>query len=193
MSSTTAIIYGRGFETGNITLQNTLAFIARHKNALRDDKLIEEAFQRNAAEYKSIFSIIADTIEVIDVWEIPENVTSYNYDELISDNITVDAIHVILEQIHSIDDIYEPEDVYPAVIADIIRLETGLPVCYQHGQDECEGESSILLQEKNPWYMTDVERNLKNSDQFDMLIAPYTKELGLDPSDIDDLKIEYYG
>ena len=81
------------------------------------------------------------------------------------------------------------EEMYPVIIAEVIANETNIRVQFEHGQEECEGEPSILFAECNPWHLNNTEKALNTTAEFDAILEPYLKELGLDISDIDNLKM----
>lgn len=105
----------------------------------------------------------------------------------------MNLIRPVLYNIWKVNEILEMEEMYPVIIAEVISNETNVRVQFEHGQEECEGEPSILFTECNPWYLNKTEKALNTTAEFDAILEPYIKELGLDISDIDNLKIEYYG
>lgn len=177
MSSSTAIIYGRGFETNKIRFKTVLEFIVSHHETIYK-KIDNGAFIANSA-----MDIALD--------QIPDDFKAEDYEDL--PIATMYDVRAVLYGIHKVNDIYEMEEMYPLIIAAVISAETNIRVQFEHGQDECEGNPSILFAESNPWYLNETERAIKTTSEFDAILEPYLKELGLDVSDIEDLKIEYYG
>lgn len=81
-------------------------------------------------------------------------------------------------------------DSLTATIADIISVETGLPIAYYPPTEDNE-EESILYERAYPWEMNDKERNLTR-DELIAIFEKYAKEL--DPNiEVDDaIALEFY-
>lgn len=182
MSSSTSIIYGRGFATGSISLKTVLQFMQNHIESLTNPDF-------DCSKYSTT---VADIVYGCDLSKLPDDFTPY-------DDVPEDAhldIEKLFDALNKILKVEQAEDHYAFVIARIINIENpGAALQYEIAQsDECEGEPSILLAESLPWNMTAFQRTVFSSiDTFDKFLKPYLDELGLEPYCIDDIKIEYYG
>lgn len=177
MSSSTAIIYGRGFETNKIRFKTVLRFIQNHYQTIRNNIPNGNFIVKYALEIN--LDSIPDDFEAKDYKDLPIPV--------------LNLIRPVLYNIWKVNEILEMEEMYPVIIAEVISNETNVRVQFEHGQEECEGEPSILFAECNPWHLNNTEKTLNTTAEFDAILEPYIKELGLDISDIDNLKIENYG
>ena len=81
-------------------------------------------------------------------------------------------------------------DSLTATIADIITVETGLPIAYYPPAEDNE-EESILYEQTYPWEMNDKERNL-TKDELITMFEKYAKELDSNIEVDDDIRLEYY-
>ena len=172
MSSSTAIIYGRGFETNKIRFKTVLQFIKNHYQTIQNNIPNGNFIVKYALEIN--LDSIPDDFEAKDYKDLPIPV--------------LNLVRQVLYNIWKVNEILEMEEMYPVIIAEVISNETNVRVQFEHGQEECEGEPSILFAECN-----NTEKALNTTAEFDAILEPYLKELGLDISDIDNLKIEYYG
>lgn len=176
MSTSTSIIYGRGFETEKLSLKTILQFVKNHEAA--------------------VISSVKNGKEII------EKLSKVNFDELsdkahASDNLpkTVDDVLDTLAEFDESGNSSELND-YAGIIAEIINTENNdtIRLQFERAQsDECEGKPSVLLSEQMPWNLSEQERSLTTEEAFDEFLLPYVEELGLTKDDIDYLKIEYYG
>lgn len=182
MSSSTSIIYGRGFATGSISLKTVLQFMQNHIESLANPDF-------GCFKYSTT---VANIVYGCDLSKLPDDFTPY-------DDVPED-VHLDMEKLfgalNNILETEQAEDHYAFVIARIINIENpGAALQYEIAQsNECEGEPSILLAEALPWNMTKFQRIVFSSiDTFDKFLKPYLDELGLKPCCIDDIKIEYCG
>lgn len=81
-------------------------------------------------------------------------------------------------------------DSLTAIIADIMSVETGLPIAYYPPAEDDDHES-ILYEQAYPWEMNDKERNL-TKDELTTMFEKYAKELDSNIKVDDDIKLEYY-
>lgn len=81
-------------------------------------------------------------------------------------------------------------DSLTAIIADIMSVETGLPIAYYPPAEDDDHES-ILYEQAYPWEMNDKERNL-TKDELITMFEKYAKELDSNIEVDDDIKLEYY-
>ena len=81
-------------------------------------------------------------------------------------------------------------DSLTAIIADIMSVETGLPIAYYPPAEDDDHES-ILYEQAYPWEMNDKERNL-TKDELTTMFEKYTKELDSNIEIDDDIRLEYY-
>lgn len=81
-------------------------------------------------------------------------------------------------------------DSLTAIIADIMNIETGLPIAY-YPPTENGDQESILYEQAYPWEMNDKERNL-TKDELITMFEKYAKELDSNIEVDDDIKLEYY-
>ena len=82
-------------------------------------------------------------------------------------------------------------DSLTAIIADIISVETGLPIAY-YPPVEDDDKESILYERAYSWEMNDKERNL-TKDELIAMFKKYTKELDSNIEVEDNIRLEYYG
>lgn len=82
-------------------------------------------------------------------------------------------------------------DSLTAIIADIMSVETGLPIAYYPPAEDDDHES-ILYEQAYPWEMNDKERNL-TKDELTTMFEKYAKELDSNIEVDDDIRLEYYG
>ena len=82
-------------------------------------------------------------------------------------------------------------DSLTAIIADIMSVETGLPIAYYPPAEDDDRES-ILYDRAYSWEMNDKEKNL-TKDELTTLFEKYAKELDSNIEVDDDIKLEYYG
>ena len=78
-----------------------------------------------------------------------------------------------------------------ATIADIMSVETGLPIAY-YPPTEDDNHEFILYERAYPWKMNDKERNL-TKDEIIAIFEKYINELGPNIKMDDDIRLEYYG
>ena len=81
-------------------------------------------------------------------------------------------------------------DSLTAIIADIMNIETGLPIAYQPPVEDDDKES-ILYERAYSWEMNDKERNL-TKDELIAMFKKYTKELDSNIEVDDNIRLEYY-
>ena len=81
-------------------------------------------------------------------------------------------------------------DSLTAIIADIMSVETGLPIAY-YPPAEDDDQESILYERAHPWEMSDKERNL-TKDELITMFEKYAKELDSNIEIDDDIRLEYY-
>ena len=81
-------------------------------------------------------------------------------------------------------------DSLTAIIADIMSVETGLPIAYYPPAEDDDHES-ILYEQAYPWEMNDKERNL-TKDEITTMFEKYAKELDSNIEVDDDIRLEYY-
>ena len=81
-------------------------------------------------------------------------------------------------------------DSLTATIADIITVETGLPIAYYPPAEDDDHES-ILYEQAYPWEMNDKEKNL-TKDELIVVFEKYAKELDSNIEVDDDIRLEYY-
>ena len=81
-------------------------------------------------------------------------------------------------------------DSLTAIIADIMSVETGLPIAYYPPAEDDDHES-ILYEQAYPWEMNDKERNL-TKDELTTMFEKYAKELDSNIEVDDDIRLEYY-
>lgn len=81
-------------------------------------------------------------------------------------------------------------DSLTAIIADIMSVETGLPIAYYPSTEDDDRES-ILYEQAYPWEMNDKERNL-TKDELTAMFEKYAKELDSNIEVDDDIRLEYY-
>ena len=82
-------------------------------------------------------------------------------------------------------------DSLTAIIADIMSVETGLPIAY-YPPAEDDNHESILYERAYSWEMSDKERNL-TKDELTTMFEKYAKELDSNIEVDDDIRLEYYG
>lgn len=182
MSQSTSIIYGRGFATDDISLKTVLQFMQNHIESITD-------YDFGSHKYRTA---VANIIYGCDLSKLPDDFMPYDD---VPEDVHLDT-EALFNALNGILKIEQAEDHYAFVIARIINIENpGAALQYEIAQsDECEGGPSILLSEAMPWHMTAFQKTVfASSDTFDKFLEPYLNELGLEPSCIDDIKIEYYG
>ena len=81
-------------------------------------------------------------------------------------------------------------DSLTAIIADIMSVETELPIAY-YPPTEDDDHESILYEQAYPWEMNDKERNL-TKDELIVVFEKYAKELDSNIEVDDDIRLEYY-
>lgn len=81
-------------------------------------------------------------------------------------------------------------DSLTAIIADIMSVETGLPIAYYPPAEDDDHES-ILYEQAYPWEMNDKERNL-TKDELTTMFEKYAKKLDSNIEVDDDIRLEYY-
>lgn len=81
-------------------------------------------------------------------------------------------------------------DSLTAIIADIMNIETGLPIAY-YPPAEDDDQESILYEQTYPWEMNDKERNL-TKDKLITMFEKYAKELDSNIEVDDAIMLEYY-
>ena len=81
-------------------------------------------------------------------------------------------------------------DSLTAIIADIMSVETGLPIAY-YPLTENGDQESILYERAYSWEMNDKERNL-TKDELIAMFEKYTKELDSNIEVDDAIMLEYY-
>ena len=81
-------------------------------------------------------------------------------------------------------------DSLTAIIADIMSVETGLPIAY-YPLTENGDQESILYEQAYSWEMSDKKRNL-TKDELIAMFEKYTKELDSNIEVDDDIRLEYY-
>ena len=81
-------------------------------------------------------------------------------------------------------------DSLTAIIADIMSVETGLPIAY-YPLTENGDQESILYERAYSWEMSDKERNL-TKDELTTMFEKYAKELDSNIEVDDDIRLEYY-
>ena len=77
------------------------------------------------------------------------------------------------------------------IIADIMSVETGLPIAYYPPAEDDDRES-ILYERAYPWEMNDKEKNL-TKDEIIAIFEKYINELDPNIKVDDDIGLEYYG
>lgn len=82
-------------------------------------------------------------------------------------------------------------DSLTAIIADIMNIETGLPIAY-YPPAEDDDKESIIYERAYPWEMNDKEKNL-TKDELTTMFEKYAKELDSNIEVDDDIRLEYYG
>ena len=82
-------------------------------------------------------------------------------------------------------------DSLTAIIADIMSVETGLPIAY-YPLTENGDQESILYERAYSWEMSDKERNL-TKDELIAMFEKYAKELESNIEVDEDIRLEYYG
>lgn len=81
-------------------------------------------------------------------------------------------------------------DSLTAIIADIMSVETGLPIAY-YPPTEDDDHEFILYEQVYPWEMNDKERNLTKAELTTMF-EKYAEELDSNIEVDDDIRLEYY-
>ena len=81
-------------------------------------------------------------------------------------------------------------DSLTAIIADIMSVETGLPIAY-YPLTENGDQESILYERAYAWEMSDKEKNL-TKDELTAMFEKYAKELDSNIEVDDDIRLEYY-
>ena len=81
-------------------------------------------------------------------------------------------------------------DSLTAIIADIMSVETELPIAY-YPPAEDDDQESILYERAYSWEMNDKERNL-TKDELTTMFEKYAKELDSNIEVDDDISLEYY-
>lgn len=81
-------------------------------------------------------------------------------------------------------------DSLTAIIADIMNIETGLPIAY-YPLTENGDQESILYERAYPWELNDKERNL-TKDKLIAVFEKYAKKLNSNIEVDDDIRLEYY-
>ena len=81
-------------------------------------------------------------------------------------------------------------DSLTAIIADIMNIETGLPIAY-YPPTEDNDQESILYERAYSWEINDKERNL-TKDELIIMFEKYAKELDSNIEVDDDIRLEYY-
>ena len=81
-------------------------------------------------------------------------------------------------------------DSLTATIADIMSVETGLPIVY-YPPTEDDDHESILYERAYPWEMNDKERNL-TKDELITMFEKYAKELDSNIKVDDTITLEFY-
>ena len=81
-------------------------------------------------------------------------------------------------------------DSLTAIIADIMSVETGLPIAYYPSTEDDDRES-ILYERTYSWEMSDKERNL-TKNELTTMFEKYAKELDSNIEVDDDIRLEYY-
>lgn len=173
MSSSTSIIYGYGFEVPDVDGKTILQFLQNHASSL---------MQMGKRETNVAILLNDLDIETIDSGE--------NIEILATNKCISEELYNALGELSN-DDIaftYAKD-----IVAIIIEHETGIGIDYQRGQsDECEGDESLIFHEAMPWCYNDKEKSL-TENSLHKILKPYATELGIDESEITDLKIEYFG
>lgn len=82
------------------------------------------------------------------------------------------------------------EDSLTAIIADIMSVETRLPIAY-YPPTEDDDHEFILYEQAYPWEMNDKERNL-TKDKLTTMFEKYAKELDSNIEVDDDITLEFY-
>lgn len=77
-----------------------------------------------------------------------------------------------------------------AIIADIMSVETGLPIAY-YPPAEDDDQESILYEQAYPWEMNDKEKNL-TKDELTTMFEKYAKELDSNIKIDDAIALEFY-
>lgn len=172
MSSSTSIVYGRGFETSDISLKTILKFVQNHKETVMT--------------YINTGERIFDHLSRVNLDELPDTVSGMD--------TLPEELEAALSAIQEFDDRCEPHNNYACIIEIIINKENPyVDIAFTPGQADCEGDASILLRESMPWQLTEKEKSFETVDAFDEFLKPYVEELGLTTDAIDYLKVEYYG
>ena len=81
-------------------------------------------------------------------------------------------------------------DSLTAIIADIMSVETGLPIAY-YPLTENDDRESILYERAYAWEMSDKEINL-TEDELITMFKKYAKELDSNIEVDNDIRLEYY-
>lgn len=81
-------------------------------------------------------------------------------------------------------------DSLTAIIADIMSVETGLPIAYYPSTEDDDRES-ILYEPAYSWEIGDKEKNL-TKDELTTMFEKYAKELDSNIEVDDDIRLEYY-
>ena len=129
MSSSTAIIYGRGFETNKIRFKTVLQFIKNHYQTIQSNIPNGNFIVKQALEIN--LDLIPDDFEAKDYEDLP--IPALN------------LVRPVLYNIWEINEILEMEEMYPVIIAEVIANRTNIRVQFEHGQEECDVEPSIFF------------------------------------------------
>lgn len=81
-------------------------------------------------------------------------------------------------------------DSLTAIIADIMNIETGLPIAY-YPPAEDDDQESILYERAYSWELNDKEKNL-TKDELITMFEKYAKELDSNIEVDDAIMLEYY-
>lgn len=172
MSMRSSFVYGYGFETANIYFGETLMFIRNHR----------DSFRKTLPAHKSGY--IDTFLEMLDKMKNEDFMHIQNIDD-----ISTDMYDVISEISPDIDTRYLFD-----IVANMIETETGISFEYQPGQSDegCVGSAAIIMPQCYPWQYNKIEKNL-TIEKLENILTPYVKEFNMDPKEITDIEIEYFG
>ena len=175
-----SFVYGYGFETANIYFGETLMFIRNHR----------DSFKKILPARKSRY---ADTfLEMLDKMKNEDFMHIQNIDDISTD--MYDVIGEIYTENPVVMDPDASTNYLLDIVAAIIETETGISFEYQPGQSDegCVGSAAIIMPRCYPWEYNEIEKNL-TIEKLENILTPYVKEFNMDPKEITDIEIEYFG
>lgn len=162
MSSKSYITHGFGFEVDMVEPIDVVKFIDKHTCSF-------DGICLSTVEWDDLSKKIKEAIKFDTFYKLDDEIIEFANSE----------------KINGLSALFE-------VVAKIITVETGVDVCYEEGQDGCEGSASIIIPEGMPWHFNTVSKYLEEEDAERMMKA-YAKELKVFPLRVDYLSIEYFG